>query len=330
MATDNCDTDIVITFDETTIAGACFDSYTITRTWTATDNCGNTDEQTQTITVQDVTAPVLTGVPTDVTVECDAIPGPAVPTATDNCDMDIEITFDETTTAGTCLDSYKITRTWTATDNCGNLDEQTQVITVQDVTAPVLDGVPTDVTVECDAIPGPAVPTATDICDTDIMITFDETTIAGTCLYSYTITRTWTATDNCGNLDEQTQVITVQDVTAPVLAGVPTDVTIECDAIPGPAVPTATDNCDTDIVITFDETTIAGACFDSYTITRTWTATDNCGNSDEQTQVITVQDVTAPVLAGVPTDVTVECNEIPGPAVSYGNGQLRYRYRDNF
>ena len=285
-ATDNCDTDVDIEFVEVITPGSC--PFIITRTWTATDNCGNTDEQSQTITVQDLTPPVLAGVPTDVTVECDAIPGPDILSATDNCDTDIEITFDETIIAGACLDSYAITRTWTATDNCNNTDQQTQLITVQDNTPPVLTGMPADITIDCDAVPEPAVPTATDNCDTDIEITFDETTTAGTCLDSYTIMRTWTATDNCGNSDEQTQVITVQDVTAPVLAGVPTDVTVDCDAIPGPAVPTVTDNCDTDIEITFDETIIAGACLDSYTITRTWTATDNCGNLDEQTRVITV------------------------------------------
>ena len=131
------------------------------------------------------------------------------------------------------------------------------------------------------------------------------------CEDSYTLTRTWTATDNCGNTDIQSQVITVQDVTAPVLAGIPADVTVECDAVPAPATPTASDNCDSDVTIDFNEVRTDGLCEDSYTLTRTWTATDNCGNTDIQSQVITVQDVTAPVLAGVPADVTVECDAVP-------------------
>ena len=73
----------------------CEDTYTLTRTWTATDNCGNTDIQSQVITVQDVTAPVLAGIPADVTVECDAVPAPATPTASDNCDSDVTIDFNE-------------------------------------------------------------------------------------------------------------------------------------------------------------------------------------------------------------------------------------------
>ena len=50
----------------------------------------------------------------------------------------------------------RLTRVWTATDNCGNVATATQVITVQDTTDPVLVGVPADATVECDAVPAAA------------------------------------------------------------------------------------------------------------------------------------------------------------------------------
>ncbi|RME49934.1 MAG: gliding motility-associated C-terminal domain-containing protein, partial [Caldilineae bacterium] len=313
-ATDNCDADVEITFTEERTDGDCPDSYTLTRTWTATDNCGNQTTQSQVITVQDTQAPVLAGVPADVTVECDAVPAPASPTATDNCDADVEIAFTEVRTDGDCPDSYTLTRTWTATDNCGNQTSQSQTITVQDTEAPVLAGVPADVTVECDAVPVPATPTATDNCDADVEITFAEVRTDGDCPDSYTLTRTWTATDNCGNSSSLTQTITVQDTEAPVLAGVPSDITVQCDAVPAPASPTATDNCDADVEITFTEERTDGACPDSYTLTRTWTATDNCGNQTTQSQVITVQDTEAPVLAGVPADVTVQCDAVPAPA----------------
>ena len=51
--------------------GGCEDEYTLTRTWTAEDNCGNTSSCSQVITVEDNTAPVIT-CPVDETVECDA------------------------------------------------------------------------------------------------------------------------------------------------------------------------------------------------------------------------------------------------------------------
>ncbi len=296
-ATDNCDTDVEITYVETRIdGGLCPDGYSLQRVWTATDDCGNQDMQTQLISVEDQTAPILAGVPADVTVECDAIPGPASPTATDNCDTDVEITYVETRIdGGLCPDGYSLQRVWTATDNCGNQDMQTQLISVEDQTAPILAGVPADVTVECDAVPSPASPTATDNCDTDVEITYVETRIdGGLCPDGYSLQRVWTATDDCGNQDMQTQLISVEDQTAPILAGVPADVTVECDAIPSPASPTATDNCDTDVEITYVETRIdGGLCPDGYSLQRVWTATDDCGNQDMQTQLISVEDQTA-------------------------------------
>ena len=81
-ATDNCDLAVTITYDgEVKTAGGCEDEYTLTRTWTAEDNCGNTSSCSQVITVEDNTPPVIT-CPVDETVECDAIPAVGTATAT--------------------------------------------------------------------------------------------------------------------------------------------------------------------------------------------------------------------------------------------------------
>src|SRR5207248_2830180 len=121
----------------------------------------------------------------------------------------------------------------------------------------------------------------------------------------------WVATDACGNSSSATQVITVIDTTAPVLSNVPVDATVQCDAVPAAATPTATDNCDSNPSISYAQTTTAGSCPQSYTLTRTWTASDACGNTSSTTQVITVIDTTAPVLSGVPAAATVECSAVP-------------------
>ncbi|MEX0329778.1 MAG: hypothetical protein AB3N64_00005, partial [Puniceicoccaceae bacterium] len=278
-----------ISYSDVVTGGDCPDSYTIARTWTATDTYGNIAQCTQTITVQDTTNPVLAGCPSDVTVECDAVPDPASPTATDNCDDDVEISYSEVRTDGNCPENYTLTRTWTATDNCGNTDTCTQVITVQDTTAPVLSGVPGDTTVQCDNIPDAASPSASDNCDPSPSVNLVEVSTKGECADNYTITRTWTATDCAGNSSSQSQVITVQDTTAPVLSGVPGDSTVECDNIPDAASPSASDNCDPSPSVNLVEVSTKGECADNYTITRTWTATDCAGNSSSQSQVITVQ-----------------------------------------
>ena len=256
----------------------------------------DSDSCTTTVTVIDNISPVLSGVPADVTVECDSVPAPASPTASDNCDGAPEITFSETRTDGNCPGNYTLTRKWTAKDDTGNSSNQSQVITVQDTTAPVLSGVPADVTVECDSVPAPASPTASDNCDTAPEIAFSETRTDGDCPSNYTLTRTWTATDACSNASSETQVVTVQDTTAPVLSGVPADVTVDCDSVPDPASPTASDNCDTAPEIAFSETRTDGDCPSNYTLTRTWTATDACSNASSETQVVTVQDTTKPVV----------------------------------
>jgi hypothetical protein len=156
---------------------------------------------------------------------------------------------------------------------------------------------------------------AADNCDTDVDIVFAEVTQAGTCAHNYIIIRSWTASDDCGNETIAEQRVLVQDTTSPVLSGAPVDETISCGAIPGPAVTlTATDNCDPNVAVVFNEVSSESAvdCTTSYTITRTWTATDDCGNSSVAEQMITVAgDAEPPSLIGVPSDITFDCNEFP-------------------
>ena len=265
-ATDNCDAAPVVTLEETITPGTCTGQYTITRTWTATDDCGNSSSATQTINVIDTTAPTLVDLPADATVECDAVPAAADVTATDNCDAAPVVTLEETITPGACTGQYTITRTWTATDDCGNSSSRaTQTINVIDTTAPTLVDVPADATVECDAVPAAADVTATDNCDAAPVVTLEETITPGACTGQYTITRTWTATDDCGNSSSATQTINVIDTTAPTLVDVPADATVECDAVPAAADVTATDNCDAAPVVTLEETITPGACTGQYT-----------------------------------------------------------------
>ncbi|SEG51935.1 T9SS type A sorting domain-containing protein, partial [Flavobacterium urumqiense] len=210
-----------------------------------------------------------------------------------------------------------LTRTWTATDVASNSSSKTQVITVRDTTKPVLAGVPTNTTANCATIPAAAKPIASDNCDANPVVTLVQTstqTIAGVGHYNYAITRIWTATDVAGNHSSGTQVITVSDTAAPVLAGVPADVTASCNTIPVVTTPIASDICDASPVIAMVETstqTSTGVGHYNYAITRVWTATDVTGNHSSGAQVITVRDTEAPVLAGVPADVTASCNTIP-------------------
>uniref|UniRef100_UPI001F340DDB T9SS type A sorting domain-containing protein n=1 Tax=Portibacter marinus TaxID=2898660 RepID=UPI001F340DDB len=117
--------------------GDCPQEYSITRTWTAKDACGNTSTASQTIKVTDETLPTLIGnLPPDITLDnyCSdpSIPEPPVITGDDNCDDDVEVIYTETIDDMTEYPiSFKITRTWTAMDDCGNVSEtHTQMISV--------------------------------------------------------------------------------------------------------------------------------------------------------------------------------------------------------
>ncbi len=304
----------------------------IIRTWTVTDSSGNQASCSQEIVIRDTAAPVISALPSPSSVECPAVPVFVVPTATDLCDAAPALTFVDSTAPGACPQEYTVTRTWTATDACGNSSTASQTISVTDNTPPAIAGVPAAATVECSAVPvGPATLPATDACDASVTVaTLNPDVItAGACANAYTITRTWTAIDACGNPNTATQIITVVDTTAPVISGIPAAATVECNAVPvGPATLPATDACDAGVTAaTLNPDVITpGACANAYTITRTWTATDACGNSRTATQVITVVDTTAPVIAGVPPAATVECSAVPvGPATLPATDALAMR-----
>ncbi|MFK8007844.1 MAG: gliding motility-associated C-terminal domain-containing protein [Saprospiraceae bacterium] len=336
-ATDNCDAavDIVLVADTVTV---CANTYEVTRTWTATDDCGNTDSGTRVITVEDNTAPMVTA-PADITVQCDMAPTPgsAMPTVTDMCDMNPTITFTFNTIPGICINEYVTTITWTAVDACGNTASDDQVVTVQDNTFPTIIGtLPTDVTVECNAIPDPPV-AGTDIVGADncTLASFDylQTSTQGIdtdlcSFYNYTLTRTWTAIDECGNTTTHTQTIVVEDNNNPTMTR-PVNLTVDCENVNNLAVtgqPTGvSDGCDNDPEVTFvDNITVPGSCPFNYTLERTWTVTDACGNSFFDVQTIFVQDVTDPTFTNTPQNMMMACTDNMSADVAYANWIATY------
>ncbi|UCC79135.1 MAG: T9SS type A sorting domain-containing protein, partial [Candidatus Zixiibacteriota bacterium] len=293
-AIDNCDPDPVISYADTTVNERC--PFTFERTWSATDSCGNVSYCVQTITIQDVDAPIIT-CPPDTTFDC--VMGDAgTATATDNCDPNPQISYSDFVDNASC--PLIILRTWTATDSCGNSEECTQTITVQDTTAPVIT-CPPDTTFDC--VMGDAgTATATDNCDPDPEISYSDYTLRERC--PIIIQRTWTATDSCGNDISCEQIITIQDVTPPSLT-CPPDTTFDC--VMGDAgTPIVWDNCDPNPVVNYSDSTVNASC--PLVIARTWTATDSCDNVSSCVQIITVQDVDPPLITCA-DDVTIGCND---------------------
>ncbi len=269
---DNCDTSLDATYADVVTPGTCEGEEIITRTWTLTDDCGNTTQHVQVITVQDNTAPTFTA-PADITIYKDAscnfdaslaVTGDVTDEA-DNCDTSLDATYADVVTPGACEGEEIITRTWTLTDDCGNTTQHVQVITAEDNTAPTFTA-PADITIYKDAncnynaaagVTGDVTDEA-DNCDTSLDATYADVVTPGTCEGEEIITRTWTLTDDCGNTTQHVQVITAQDNTAPTFT-VPADITIYKDAncnfdaslaVTGDVTDEA-DNCDTSLDATY-------------------------------------------------------------------------------
>jgi hypothetical protein len=295
-ATDNCDPDPEIGYTDNITSERC--PIIIERTWTATDSCGNTDSCVQTITIDDTIDPVIT-CPPDIVFECE-MGDPGVATATDNCDQDPEVDYTDNITSERC--PIIIERTWTATDSCGNTDSCVQTITIDDTIDPVIT-CPPDIVFECE-MGDPGVATATDNCDQDPEVTYNDNIMSPRC--PIIIERTWIATDSCGNYDSCVQMITIDDTTDPVLT-CPPDIAFECE-MGDPGVATATDNCDPNPDVDYTDDVVSESC--PYIVERTWTATDSCGNTDSCVQTITVDDTQDPVITCA-DDQTFACDETP-------------------
>ncbi|MEM7247976.1 MAG: hypothetical protein AAF533_21760 [Acidobacteriota bacterium] len=323
-ATDGCgDEGLTISWEDDFSAPCEASSREVIRTWTATDACGNSTFDTQTLTVMDTTPPALM-VPDDATVDCadDIAPGGidvGTATAEDSCGEVVELSWSDD--EGECSEgSQVVTRTWTAVDDCGNMTTAAQQITLTDSTPPPFDMMPGDLTVECgdDTDPGP-MPTATgtatagdDDCG-DVTIDYSDIMSDG-CGDSGVITRTWTATDDCGNSATHVQMIEVDDTTPPELT-IPDNEFLECGDATTPddtGTATGTDGCGS-ATISWDDVVVFG-CGASSTIERTWTATDDCGNESSLTQLITLLDTTPPVLT-VPDASDIDCADDQAPGM---------------
>src|SRR5262249_6582675 len=141
----------------------------------------------------------------------------ATPTATDACDPNPTLTFSDRTTPGNCPQNYSVTRTWTATDHCGNSSTKSQTITVRDTTPPTITGCPSNIT-NCSQ-PTIVAPTANDTCQGAVPVNCTRSDGAQKSLSdpypAGTTTVTCTASDACGNAATPCVfTVTISDVVA--------------------------------------------------------------------------------------------------------------------
>ncbi len=350
---DNCTPDASLTVTHSdVVAGFC--PIVITRTYTVTDACSNSVNTIQTINIEDTQPPIITGSLSGTTVEgCSTGDAPAPVTTlaalealaggiavTDACTPDASLIITHTDVpSGSC--PIVITRTYTVSDVCGNSVNTIHTINVDDTQAPVVTGLLSATTVEgCNVSAAPAAVTTvaalealaggitiTDACIPDASLTVSHAdAAAGSC--PIVITRTYTVTDVCGNPVILIHTIYVEDTQAPLVAGSLSATTVEgCNVGAAPAAVntvaalealtggiTITDACTADASLIVTHTDVsAGSC--PTIITRTYTVTDECGNSANIIHTINVEDTESPVITGSLTALAVEgCDAGAAPA----------------
>ena len=326
---DNCSAtaDIAVAFvSDSALAGS--NPGTITRTYSVTDQAGNSINVAQTITVDDTIFPTASD-PLPVNVQCIGdVPAPDITVVTDEADncsatADISVAFvSDSAPAGS--NPGTITRTYSVTDQAGNSINVAQTITVDDTIFPTASD-PLPVNVQCIGdVPAPDITVVTDEADNcsataDIAVAFvSDSALAGS--NPGTITRTYSVTDQAGNSINVAQTITVDDTIFPT-ASDPLPVNVQCIGdVPAPDITVVTDEADNcsataDIAVAFvSDSALAGS--NPGTITRTYSVTDQAGNSINVAQTITVDDTIFPT-ASDPLPVNVQCiGDVPAPDIT--------------
>ncbi|MCC6463079.1 MAG: T9SS type A sorting domain-containing protein [Saprospiraceae bacterium] len=292
----------------------CANRYTLLRTYQATDQCGQTASCVQRIEVKDQLLPAIT-CPANLTVECAAqIPAvdPAAVTASDNCSGAPAKSFvSELVEYQTCANKFLLLRQYQATDACGNRATCVQRIRVADNKVSALACPPT-LSLSCASeIPAPDINTLTlsDACGLLTAVHVNDFYSNQTCPNTFQIARTYLATDACQNTASCVQQIQVTDKQGPDLV-CPKDITVSCnEQLPSVDVSamTTSDACGGTVVRAHLSSEVHHKiCHNQDQVTRTYQATDACGNTSTCAQHVEVKDEVSPEIT-CPPNLTLSC-----------------------
>ncbi|MFN7832451.1 MAG: HYR domain-containing protein, partial [Bacteroidota bacterium] len=297
-SSDNCGSPL--TLSPASITWFCAEAGTHVVTLTVSDRHGNTASCTSTVTVQDLTPPVVycrnttkalntSGAVTISSGDLDA-------GSYDSCNG--QLVFSPATVNYTCADLGTNQVVLTVTDANGNSASCISQVSVIDITAPV--ALCRDVTAVLDASGQVTVSSAqldngsSDNCTGQLVFSPANTTFS--CADAGARTITLYVADTYGNVATCNSLITVQDITAPV--ALCRDVTVSLNSAGTATVSSAqldngsSDNCS---VLNFTPSSVSYTCADAGMQQVTLTVSDNSGHTASCTSTITVEDSAAPV-----------------------------------
>ncbi|MEM7105388.1 MAG: hypothetical protein AAF502_19785 [Bacteroidota bacterium] len=253
--------------------------------------------------------------PQNVVVECGQDTNPpatGLATGITNCDPNPLISFTDDADFQ-CAGAGEIIRTWTITDLEGSMASCSQIITVEDTTIPIVncpvDPPPFDLPLGFNTDPvGPFTPQDPSI-DPNVVgapvidencgmpnVTYQDVLSGpnGDCSMLWIVSRTWTVTDPCGQVNSCVQTFTFMDTTDPVVT-CPTGILLP----PLPSQEVEPNDTPSDAgVLTINGETILTGNADPTPGLDTWIIPD--GTSGDIT--VEIQNITSPV-----TLVTVNC-----------------------
>jgi hypothetical protein len=233
---------------------------------------------------------------------------------TDNCG-EVDLTFTDTESGDPC-EGLIVTRHWVATDNSGNTAACDQVITVLPLVIDSVDCPPAFIGHCGDSsdpedtgwptVNGNPITDDNNVCNIFVGYWDKELNDCGNGLK---LVRTWTILDWCTQETfECVQVLKFTDDEAPVL-DCPSDITVGtdfwyCTASVSVPEPDVFDECGSSFTLTLTASGGHVVNFGNHfvinqlplgTVTVTWTATDECGNSASCSFTVTVVDDVVPV-----------------------------------
>ncbi len=313
-STDNCAID---TYELDKTDFDCDDVGEVTVTLTVTDESGNSDDCTATVSVEDNLKPNTQC--QNKTIELDSNGDGSITASdidnnsTDNCAID---TYELDKTDFDCDDVGEVTVTLTVTDENGNLEDCTATVTVEDNLKPEIT-CPSNITKSmdvgaCSAVVTWTTPSASDNCDADPTETQTIGDPSGSAFSSGVHTIEYKAEDAQGNEQFCQFTVTVEgDSEKPVLTNCPSNISQsmdagQCEAVVTWSTPTATDNCDVNPVVSQTLGNSSGNSFSEGTHSIEYKATDSEGNESTACSftITVLPDDEKPILNNCPPNIT--------------------------
>ena len=277
-ATSTCSTNISVVETGTVTNGVC--PQIITRTWSVSDGCGNTNQCSQSVTFQDTQPPVLTGI-TNKSVICGKAWSFDPPIASDLCSgTNVVLRVSGTATNGVC--PRTITQTWTAVDACGNSSTFSQTVTLVDNEPPTLscrtDTLEVPLGTNCTLLIPEIHPPAKDNCTPPDLLVYSQDPAAGSYVDGPCRVVTVSVRDLCGNVARCQVTVCGSDKTPPRLV-CPRVVDARDCLVPNVlALVRASDNCTPAGDLVFEQVPAAGTPIAPGVTSVTVTVRDAAGN----------------------------------------------------